>query len=144
MKKAFTMIELIFVIVIIGILSAVAVPKFTATRDDAFHSRARGTVSAVRNALAIERQKRVLRGDFTEITDLSAAGGTKIFTTFSADKAGKYNSILEYPLKSGTKIGSWNKVGSLYIYHYGASASCDYNLTSNKFTVVSSCSVLGD
>jgi len=29
MKKAFTMIELIFVIVIIGILSAVAVPKLT-------------------------------------------------------------------------------------------------------------------
>ena len=35
MKKAFTMIELIFVIVILGILAAVAVPKLTATRDDA-------------------------------------------------------------------------------------------------------------
>lgn len=35
MKKAFTMIELIFVIVIIGILSAVAISKLSATRDDA-------------------------------------------------------------------------------------------------------------
>ena len=35
MKKAFTMIELIFVIVIIGILASVAIPKLTATRDDA-------------------------------------------------------------------------------------------------------------
>ena len=35
MKKAFTMIELIFVIVIIGILASVAIPRLTATRDDA-------------------------------------------------------------------------------------------------------------
>jgi len=35
MKKAFTMIELIFVIVIIGILAVIALPKLTATRTDA-------------------------------------------------------------------------------------------------------------
>jgi len=35
MKTAFTMMELIFVIVILGILAAVAIPKLTATRDDA-------------------------------------------------------------------------------------------------------------
>lgn len=35
MKHAFTIIELIFVIVILGILAAVAIPKLSATRDDA-------------------------------------------------------------------------------------------------------------
>ena len=35
MKKAFTMIELVFVIIILGILASVAIPKLVATRDDA-------------------------------------------------------------------------------------------------------------
>lgn len=34
-KRAFTMVELIFVIVILGILAAVAIPRLNATRNDA-------------------------------------------------------------------------------------------------------------
>jgi prepilin-type N-terminal cleavage/methylation domain-containing protein len=53
MKKAFTMIELIFVIVILGILAAVAIPKMMATRTDAkiaaISQEAAGIVSEVPN-----------------------------------------------------------------------------------------------
>ncbi len=34
-RSGFTMIELVFVIVILGILASVAIPKLAATRDDA-------------------------------------------------------------------------------------------------------------
>ena len=39
LRKGFTMIELIFVIVIIGILASVALPKLVGTRDDAIRSK---------------------------------------------------------------------------------------------------------
>lgn len=40
MKKGFTMIELVFVIVILGILASLAVPKLAATKDDAEAAKA--------------------------------------------------------------------------------------------------------
>jgi len=52
MKEAFTMIELIFVIVIIGILSAVAIPKLAATRDDAKVVAIANQVSVAANEIA--------------------------------------------------------------------------------------------
>lgn len=50
-KKAFTMIELIFVIVILGILASVALPRLAATRDDARAVGVKSDIGTILNAV---------------------------------------------------------------------------------------------
>ena len=57
MKKAFTMIELIFVIVVLGILAGIAVPRLAATRDDATIAKMRGDLAAIRSGISLKRSQ---------------------------------------------------------------------------------------
>jgi type IV pilus assembly protein PilA len=52
-KKGFTLIELLIVVVIIGILAAIAIPKFSATKDRAYVATMQ---SDLRNLATYEEQ----------------------------------------------------------------------------------------
>lgn len=68
MRKGFTMIELIFVIVILGILAAVAIPRLNATRDDAEISKGASNLATLMSDLSGYYTS---KGSF----DVPAAGG---------------------------------------------------------------------
>ena len=64
MKKGFTMIELIFVIVILGILASVAIPRLAATREDAEISTG---IANIRTLLSDANSYYVTKGGFNSV-----------------------------------------------------------------------------
>ena len=68
MKKAFTMIELVFVIVILGILASVAIPKLAATRDDA---EVMAGVQRINSLVSDVGSYYTAHGVFAEVSDMT-------------------------------------------------------------------------
>ena len=92
MKKAFTLIELIFVIVIIGLLAAVAVPKFLNLKQSAeANNVVKATVDAAQQAVEAATNLRDLEENQTitlkDIVQLKGKGWTYVTPT---DMNGSY------------------------------------------------------
>lgn len=143
-QQAFTMLELVFVIVVIGILSAIALPRFGDTADSAYTTKAQALVATVRSALSTERQRRILRGDFTPITDLSlSATGTpttNAFDHFSGDAQVPpvFTPVVDYPVRAcstPTQRACWVAANPAYSYRFadasmGVDGQANFTLTA--------------
>ena len=56
-NKGFTLIELVLIIVIIGILTVIALPKFSSLRDNAVQSLVKATAGTLQSAVKIAQLK---------------------------------------------------------------------------------------
>jgi general secretion pathway protein G len=133
-SNAFTIIELIFVIVILGILSAVALPKFTQTKELADVAKGRADVASIRSAILTDRQAHIIKGESDYISALCDGTGTgKIFDTNGTTD----RKLLTYGIISSTQDGKWSKNGSCTSFNFkvdSVNIQFDYDNATGSFT----------
>jgi general secretion pathway protein G len=124
------MIELVFVIVVLGILAAIAVPKLAATREDAQISKGAADVAAIRSGIVSVRQKFLLRGQTNWVTALST-GTTKLFDGNGTDGT----EILMYPVVPKNAGGHWTTASNDPTYYYRVGTqNCKFNYDNDDGT----------
>lgn len=130
-SRAFTIIELIFVIVVLGILATVALPKFGSTREMADLAKGRGDVATIRSAIANERASQVVKGINSYIPKLSPSSAAT--TLFTGDGT---RTLLSFGIKAGTGSGEWAITNdTTYTFTVGSTATTfTYTPATGTFT----------
>ena len=125
------MVELVFVIVMLGILAAAAIPRLAVSRDDAILVKGKSQITAIRSGIAMLKSKRLLEGKTPFIPATLEKDSTTLF------HGGNDGDILNYSLYPGSSDGEWSKTDAKptkYNFHYqGKSVLFDYNSTTGSF-----------
>jgi MSHA pilin protein MshA len=76
-EKGFTLIEIVMVIILLGILAAVAIPRFIDMSGEAKKSAVKGVLGGVRGAISIAYANNALRGHagYPTMANLTSVSG---------------------------------------------------------------------
>src|SRR5688500_15758207 len=99
-NKGFTLIELLIVVVIIGILAAIAIPRFASTKGKAFDAAAK---TDLRNAMtAQEAYYSDTQSYADDVADLDFDGSTNVTTTVVSGDASGYEITAKHAESDNT------------------------------------------
>ena len=118
MKRGFSMIELIFVIVILGILASVALPKLAATRDDATASGIKTDVGTLAQAVPALYMSQKIPSITQAVPSLSTSSWVitseyKIESKVMDKSSGSISPCIRIQIEEGNNSGAYHKLWTL-------------------------------
>jgi general secretion pathway protein G len=127
-SKAFSLLEVIFVLIILGVLISLNIQNLSFTTDDALFAKAKAQVASIQNGISLQKSKYALKSTTFDIDKLDDS------VSYNQEDEVLFSNVLEQKVFSKNKKGYWMKTANnTYIFKVNDTLALIFKYENHKF-----------